>query len=252
MVYLYGLSPAASLYRQNPDDLTRGNKNALRVSRAAHKITEIIDGMGVLEQLQTSLQLQEETTTAAATSADSSGAVSEETQAAGEEVDGAIRTAAAAGAGGGGTMSALDIGASPGGWTKVLACHPSISAVVAVDPAGVTPAVAALAGVTVHTAKCEDVYAELIAAGPYGVIACDANVDSVRKRTRRREKRHFLTNKFCVVVPSLSWESVALKPSARSPPAALCVCVCAFSRMPRTMRWVLSRLYCPCYRQAAC
>ena len=188
MVYLYGLSPAASLYRQNPDDLTRGNKNALRVSRAAHKITEIIDGMGVLEQLQTSLQLQDTTATSSADS--SGGAVSEETQAAGEEVDGAIRTAAAAGAagGGGGTMSALDIGASPGGWTKVLACHPSISAVVAVDPAGVTPAVAALAGVTVHTAKCEDVYAELIAAGPYGVIACDANVDSVRKRTRRKGK----------------------------------------------------------------
>ena len=67
-----------------------------------------------------------------------------------------------------------------------------------------TPAVAALPGVTVYTKKCEDVLTELIAAGPYGagssnillcksgmkaeslalydgvagVIACDANVDS--------------------------------------------------------------------------
>ncbi len=31
-----------------------------------------------------------------------------------------------------------------------------------------TPAVAALPGVTVYTKKCEDVLSELIAAGPYG------------------------------------------------------------------------------------
>ena len=29
-----------------------------------------------------------------------------------------------------------------------------------------------------HKTKCEDVFPELHAAGPYGVIACDANIDS--------------------------------------------------------------------------
>ena len=36
-----------------------------------------------------------------------------------------------------------------------------------------------------------------------------------------------------MVVPSLSWQSVALKPSERSPPAALCVCVCVVSHAPQ-------------------
>ena len=75
-------------------------------------------------------------------------------------------------------MTALDVGAAPGGWTKTLAEHPAVSRVVAVDPAGVVPAVSALPQVTVHAALAQQVVAELQAAGPYGVICCDANLES--------------------------------------------------------------------------
>ena len=75
-------------------------------------------------------------------------------------------------------MAALDVGAAPGGWTKTLAEHPAVSRVVAVDPAGVVPAVSALPQVTVHAALAQQVVAELQAAGPYGVICCDANLES--------------------------------------------------------------------------
>ena len=114
MVYLYGLSPTESFYRHNPDDVTRGSKNAQRVSRAANKITEVIDGMGVLDQLHRPSP---------------PGATAE------VGLDGATDDEAAGRCQGNG-VSALDIGASPGGWTKVLARHPAIDAVVAVDPAG--------------------------------------------------------------------------------------------------------------------
>eukprot|EP01043_Picozoa_sp_COSAG02_P061918 COSAG02_NODE_8419_length_2578_cov_1.135135_4_plen_243_part_00 len=171
VLYLYGLSSVDTFYRHNPDDITRGSKNAQRVSRAGYKITEIIDGMGVLSQIE-------------------------------KLADAEANAGKAEGGGQRCGVSALDIGASPGGWTKVLASHPAIDAVVAVDPAGkktrsdwictvatrpaliiylsthmlssnccipgVTPAVAALPGVTVHTKKCADVLSELIAAGPYG------------------------------------------------------------------------------------
>ena len=55
VLYLYGLSPVVTFYR--PDDKTRGEKNAERVSRAAHKITEIIEGMGVLGPLARTVDL---------------------------------------------------------------------------------------------------------------------------------------------------------------------------------------------------
>jgi hypothetical protein len=57
----------------------------------------------------------------------------------------------AAGEEGTSALPALDIGCAPGGWTKVLSAQPWVSTVVAVDPAGVVPAVAALPGVTVHS-----------------------------------------------------------------------------------------------------
>eukprot|EP01044_Picomonas_judraskeda_P021353 COSAG03_NODE_5008_length_1365_cov_2.511848_2_plen_67_part_00 len=47
-------------------------------------------------------------------------------------------------------VSALDIGASPGGWTKVLAGHAAIDAVVAVDPAGLSLALSLSLSLT-HT-----------------------------------------------------------------------------------------------------
>ena len=121
VLYLYGLSSVDTFYRHNPDDVTRGSKNAQRVSRAGYKITEIIDGMGVLDQI--------EKLAAAGASA-------------GEAEGGSQRS----------VVSALDIGASPGGWTKVLASHPAVGAVVAVDPAGKNACSDCLCTATSHQA----------------------------------------------------------------------------------------------------
>lgn len=68
---------------------------------------------------------------------------------------------------------ALDIGASPGGWTKVLA--ETVAEVVAVDPADLDPAVAALPNVRHLRRKAEDVAPDEI--GPVDILVNDMNID---------------------------------------------------------------------------
>ncbi|CAN0312524.1 unnamed protein product, partial [Phaeothamnion confervicola] len=57
---------------------------------------------------------------------------------------------------------AIDLGASPGGWTDFLAQR--CATVVAVDPAHLAPAVAVLPNVVHVQKKAEDAHAEIAAA----------------------------------------------------------------------------------------
>jgi 23S rRNA (cytidine2498-2'-O)-methyltransferase len=66
---------------------------------------------------------------------------------------------------------ALDLGAAPGGWTKVLA-DTGMAQVVAVDPADLDPKVARLANVT-HARRLDEVYAE---GGLFDLLVNDMNV----------------------------------------------------------------------------
>ena len=66
---------------------------------------------------------------------------------------------------------ALDLGAAPGGWTKVLADKGM--EVVAIDPAPLDPAVAALLGVTYVQSKAE----EYQGAGEFDLLVNDMNID---------------------------------------------------------------------------
>lgn len=70
-------------------------------------------------------------------------------------------------------IPSLDIGSSPGGWTKLLAER--TVRCVSVDPGQLDPTVTALQNVEYLQAKAEDVFDYIRAQGPYGVICCDAN-----------------------------------------------------------------------------
>jgi len=66
---------------------------------------------------------------------------------------------------------ALDLGAAPGGWTRVLA--DAGMNVVAVDPADLDPSVIALPGVTHARVRAED----YVSDGGFDLLASDMNVD---------------------------------------------------------------------------
>jgi len=70
---------------------------------------------------------------------------------------------------------ALDLGAAPGGWTKVLA--EAGAEVLAVDPAELDPVVTALPNVTHFQGYSQDVL-ELPDVGPFAIITNDMNRDA--------------------------------------------------------------------------
>lgn len=72
------------------------------------------------------------------------------------------------------TTRALDLGAAPGGWTKVLAAHGA--QVVAVDPADLAPEVAALPNVTHFPGRAEE-YLATSPAEQFDLITNDMNCD---------------------------------------------------------------------------
>lgn len=72
------------------------------------------------------------------------------------------------------TTRALDLGAAPGGWTKVLAAHGA--QVVAVDPADLAPEVAALPNVAHFPGRAEE-YAATSPAQLFDLITNDMNCD---------------------------------------------------------------------------
>lgn len=74
---------------------------------------------------------------------------------------------------------ALDLGAAPGGWSRVLA--ETCREVVAVDPAALDERVSALSNVTHVRARAESYLAE--AAGTFGLITCDMNLHPVDAAT---------------------------------------------------------------------
>eukprot|EP00002_Diphylleia_rotans_P025795 TRINITY_DN5119_c0_g1_i1.p1 TRINITY_DN5119_c0_g1~~TRINITY_DN5119_c0_g1_i1.p1 ORF type:complete len:346 (-),score=58.85 TRINITY_DN5119_c0_g1_i1:18-1055(-) len=75
------------------------------------------------------------------------------------------------------SFKALDIGASPGGWTNILSHHASM--VVAVDPADLDPSV--LKENVLHVPKkLEECTSELSTHGPFDVVVCDANREPTR------------------------------------------------------------------------
>ena len=73
---------------------------------------------------------------------------------------------------------ALDIGAAPGSWTKVLADY--VGHVVACDPADLHADVLALPNVTHVQAMAERATDKLHELGPYHIVTCDANVSGTR------------------------------------------------------------------------
>ena len=68
---------------------------------------------------------------------------------------------------------ALDVGAAPGGWTKVLA--ETVAEVIAVDPAELDPTVAALPNVRHLRCRAEALDAESL--GPLDLVVNDMNID---------------------------------------------------------------------------
>ena len=68
----------------------------------------------------------------------------------------------------------LDLGAAPGGWTRVLAGL--VSEVVAVDPAELDPRVAALTNVRHLRGRAGDPELAAGLAGPFDLISCDMNL----------------------------------------------------------------------------
>lgn len=70
--------------------------------------------------------------------------------------------------------SALDLGASPGGWTQCLVKSMGMPRVVAVDAAALARRVATLPGVTHLHGRMEEV--DLAPHGPYNVAVCDASI----------------------------------------------------------------------------
>jgi 23S rRNA U2552 (ribose-2'-O)-methylase RlmE/FtsJ len=71
----------------------------------------------------------------------------------------------------------LDLGAAPGGWTRVLAAI--VSEVVAVDPADLDPRVAALPNVRHIRARAEalEAIAATLCGRPFDLLTCDMNLD---------------------------------------------------------------------------
>ena len=69
----------------------------------------------------------------------------------------------------------LDLGAAPGGWTRVLA--DLADHVVSVDPADLDPSVKSLPNVTYLKCKAEDIPRNI---GPFDLIVNDMNIDPVK------------------------------------------------------------------------
>jgi len=67
----------------------------------------------------------------------------------------------------------LDIGSSPGGWTKVLSTISGVT--VSVDPGVLHPAVLSASGVVHIRKKVEDAIDELKSFSPFELIVCDIN-----------------------------------------------------------------------------
>lgn len=90
---------------------------------------------------------------------------------------------------------ALDLGAAPGGWTRVLAEY--AAEVIAVDPAQLDERVLALPNVKHLTMRSEDYLAR--AEGPFDIVTCDMNVPS-----------HVAAQRLCETAPLLTDQGQAV------------------------------------------
>jgi 23S rRNA U2552 (ribose-2'-O)-methylase RlmE/FtsJ len=104
------------------------------------------------------------------------------------------------------SANAIDLGASPGGWTQVLKKHGRFGHVVAVDPGLLAHRVAALEGVEhIRADFCSQEFAtallQMNTCLPLSLLVCDASIDSNRLLTKLTTMAKNLSGNNCWTLP---------------------------------------------------